>query len=290
MESMVYVNGEFFPADEARISVFDRGFLFADAVYEVMAVLGGRLVDNQAHLTRLLRSCREVQLSLPLSLEAIGKIQQELLLRNGLQEGSLYLQLSRGAADVRDFPFPTDVAPTLVMFTQARPLIDCPQSKVGIRVVTLPDLRWKRRDIKTVSLLPACVAKQFALDNDAEDAWWVESGWVTEGSTSNAFILTRGGCLVTRPASHDILDGITRRALLAVAAEEGIRIEERHFSVEEALSAREAFISSATTFVWPVVRINGEAVGDGRPGPVATRLRQRYIERALAGTLPQREP
>lgn len=290
MEPMVYVNGEFYPADEARISVFDRGFLFADAVYEVVAVLGGRLVDNQAHLTRLLRSCREVQLTLSPSLEVITHIQQELLLRNELQEGSLYLQLSRGSAGGRDFPFPRDVEPTLVMFTQPRPLIDCPHARAGIRVVTLPDLRWKRRDIKSSMLLPACVAKQYALDNDADDAWWVESGWVTEGGSSNAFILTRAGCLVTRPVSHDILDGITRSAVLALAAEEGIPIEERHFSIEEALLAREAFITSATTFVWPVVRINGEAVGNGKPGPVASLLRQRYVERALAGTLPHRAP
>ncbi len=282
MERIVYLNGDYIKESEAKVSIFDRGFLFADAVYEVTAVLEGKLVDNAGHLARLQRSCLELGLQLPVNAEALTAIQQRLVKENGLQEGGVYLQLSRGSVGDRDFGYPVDTQPTLVLFTQARSLLAAPQARSGIKVITLPDIRWQRRDIKTVGLLAACMAKELAHHQGADDAWLVEEGFVTEGSSSNAYIVQQDGTLVTRPLSNQILHGITRQALLKLADEGGIRVEERPFSVEEARAAREAFISSATTFVWPVVSIDGQIIGDGRPGPVAERLRALYVELARA--------
>ncbi|PLW77033.1 D-amino-acid transaminase [Cohaesibacter celericrescens] len=280
MSRIVYVNGEFLPEDEAKISVFDRGFLFADAIYEVSTVLQGKLVDNAAHLARLQRSVDALNMGLPCSLEEIEAIQLEMLKRNDINEGGLYLQVTRGAAD-RDFAFPKDSKPSLVMFTQSRPVIDTAAAQNGISVVTTPDIRWQRRDIKTVGLLPASMAKQTALDAGANDAWLVEDGFITEGTSNNAHIVTKDGVLLTRALSNKILHGITRKAVLALAEETGITVEERSFTPDEVSNAAEAFITSASMFVTPVVTFNGEPIVDGKPGKVAKRLRELYIAFAL---------
>lgn len=278
MSRTVYVNGAYVAEESAHISVFDRGFLFADAVYEVSAVVNGQLVDNAAHLARLQRSCRQLQLSLPYSLAEIVEIQQQLIVRNQLREGAVYLQLTRGNAGDRDFGFPpASVAPSLVLFTQQRRLLLHPKADVGLNIITVPDIRWGRRDIKTVGLLAACMAKTAAQTQGADDAWLVQDGFVTEGSSCNAYIVTQAGVIVTRPLSEDILHGITRRAILQLAHEQGVTIEERPFSIDDALAAREAFITSATTFLLPVVSIDGQRIGNGTPGPIAQRLRQIYI-------------
>ena len=282
MSRIVYVNGEYLPEDQASVSVFDRGFLFADAVYEVSAVLGGRLVDNAAHLARLQRSLRALGIPEPLATDEIEEIQHTLIARNDLDEGLVYLQVSRGVAD-RDFAYPKNATPTLVMFTQRHVLIDRPAASTGISVRSMPDLRWKRRDIKTVGLLGASMAKQAALDEGANDAWLIEDGYVTEGSSNNAHIITRDGVLVTRPLGTEILPGITRAAVLRLSREQGVPVEERAFTLEEACAATEAFVTSATAFVLPVVNIDGRPIGDGRPGPLTQRLRTLYVEIALGG-------
>ena len=282
MSRIVYVNGQFVPEAEARVSVFDRGFLFGDGVYEVSSVLGGGLVDNAAHLARLERSLGELGMDAPVTPEEIVRAQKELVARNELDEGIVYLQITRGPAD-RDFAYPAEPKPTLVMFTQKKPLVDNPLAARGITVITAPELRWRRCDIKTVGLLAASMAKQAALDAGADDAWMVEDGFVTEGSSNNAWIVTGAGVVVTRNLGNEILHGITRTAVLRLAREHQVAVEERPFSVEEAKGAAEAFITSASSFVIPVIGIDGETIGDGRPGPVTNRLREVYIEAARAG-------
>ena len=281
MSRIVYVNGLFVPESEAHVSVFDRGFLFADGVYEVSSVLDRGLVENAAHLARLERSLGELGMDSPATPEEIVRAQKELIARNGLDEGIVYLQITRGPAD-RDFAYPVDPKPTLVMFTQKKPLVDNPLAARGITVATVPEVRWQRRDIKTVGLLAASMAKQAAMDAGADDAWMVEDGFVTEGSSNNAWIVTGGGVVVTRHLGNEILHGITRAAVLRLARERQIAIEERPFTVDEAKRAAEAFITSASSFVIPVVGIDGEAIGDGRPGPLTSRLREIYIESARA--------
>jgi D-alanine transaminase len=281
MSRIVYVDGQFLPEEDAKISVFDRSFLFADGVYEVTSVLDGRMIDNDAHLARLRRSLSELKLDFPMSDAEIAAAQRETIDRNDLVEGALYLQVSRGAAD-RDFAFPKSPKPVLVMFTQTRKLVDNPAAAKGISVVTVPDIRWRRRDIKTVQLLYPSMAKQQALDAGADDAWLVEDGFVTEGTSNNAWIV-KGGKLITRQLSSDILHGITRAAALRLANEDSVEIEERPFTVDEALEADEAFVTSATTFVMPVVRIDGRSVGNGNPGSVTLRLRQLYVDLARQG-------
>jgi D-alanine transaminase len=282
MSRIVYVNGEYVPEEQARVSVFDRAFLFADGVYEVSAVIDGHLVDNEAHVRRLHRSLDELKMPAPVSDEELVAIQHNLIQRNQLDEGAVYLQVTRGAAD-RDFAFPTDAAPTLVMFTQRKSMVDSPQARTGIRIITVPDQRWARRDIKTVGLLAPSMAKQAALEAGVQDAWMVEGGLVTEGTSNNAYILNADGEIVTRHLGNEILHGITRAAVLMLSKEQGIPVVERPFSVEEALQAKEAFITSATSLVTPVVEIDGHRIGDGSPGTVARRLREIYLERARGG-------
>jgi D-alanine transaminase len=281
MSRIVYVNGAYLPEAEATISIFDRGFIFGDGIYEVSAVVGGKLVDCEAHLMRLERSCGEISLSLPWSRAELIAVHEELIRRNDLDEGGVYLQVSRGAAD-RDFAFPKDVPPTLVMFTQARNLSQAPAAKTGIKVVTTPDLRWARRDIKSVNLLGPVLAKQFAAENGAQEAWLIEDGIVTEGASSTAWIV-KGKALISRPLSHKVLPGITRKALLAFLAETGFTFEERTFTLDEALEAEEAFITSASSFVMPVVSIDGHTIHNGAPGPAALRLREIYLDFARKG-------
>ena len=285
MSRIVYVNGDFVTESEAHVSVFDRGFLFGDGVYEVSSVLGGGLVDNAAHLARLERSLGELGMDSPATPEEIVVAQKELVARNGLDEGIVYLQVTRGPAD-RDFAYPAEPKPTLVMFTQEKALVENPLAANGISIVTVPEVRWKRRDIKTVGLLAASMAKQAALHAGADDAWMVEDGFVTEGSSNNAWIVTGDGVVVTRHLGNEILHGITRAVVLKLARERQIALEERPFTVEEAKRAAEAFITSASTFVLPVVGIDGERVGDGTPGPITRRLREIYVESAQASADP----
>ena len=281
MSRIVYVNGRFVPESEAHVSIFDRGFLFGDGVYEVSSVLDRGLVDNSAHLARLERSLGELGIALPATPDEIVRAQKELIARNDLDEGTIYLQITRGPAD-RDFAYPAEPKPTLVMFTQKKSILDNPLAARGITVITVPDLRWRRRDIKTVGLLAASMAKQAALDAGADDAWMVEDGVVTEGSSNNAYIVTGDGVVVTRHLGSEILHGITRAAVLRLSREHQIAVEERAFTVDEAKSAAEAFITSASSFVIPVTGIDGETIGDGRPGAITTRLREIYIESARA--------
>jgi D-alanine transaminase len=276
LDSIAYVNGSFGPLADAKVSVLDRGFLFADGIYEVSAVLDGKLVDNDAHLARLERSVGEIALPLPETLARIIEIQHELITRNKLVEGIVYIQVTRGAAP-RDFVFPKGVKPSLVMFTQVKNLVDSPAAKNGIGVITVPDIRWERRDIKSVGLLAQVLAKQAAAEAGAQEAWMIEDGKVTEGGSSSAFILTQDDVLVTRPNSSAILPGCTRKAVIALAEERQLRVEERTFSVDDALKAKEAFITSASSFVQPVVTIDGKNVANGKPGPMATRLREIYV-------------
>ncbi|BDR15103.1 D-amino-acid transaminase [Vibrio sp. STUT-A11] len=278
MERIVYLNGKFLAASDAKVSVFDRGFLFADAVYEVTAVLDGKLIDHEGHLARLERSAKELGIKMPVTGEQLMDIQRQLIEKNGLVEGGIYLQLTRGNEGDRDFSYSDKIEPTLVLFTQSRNLIDSPKAQTGIKVISFDDIRWRRRDIKTTSLLPACLAKQTAHDAGAEDVWLIEDGHVTEGGSSNAYIVTQDDVLVTRPLSNDILHGITRASLMTLAKELNLTIEERFFTIEEAYQAKEAFISSATTFVWPVVAIDDKPIGSGKPGEIALRLRDIYIK------------
>ncbi len=278
MERIVYLNGKFLAESEAKVSVFDRGFLFADAVYEVTAVLDGKLIDHEGHLARLERSAKELGIKMPVTGEQLMDIQRQLIEKNSLVEGGIYLQLTRGNEGDRDFSYSDKIEPTLVLFTQSRNLIDSPKAQTGIKVISFNDIRWRRRDIKTTSLLPACLAKQIAHEAGAEDVWLIENGYVTEGGSSNAYIVTQDDVLVTRPLSNDILHGITRASLMALAKELNLTIEERFFTIEEAYQAKEAFISSATTFVWPVVAIDDKPIGTSKPGEIALRLRDIYIK------------
>jgi D-alanine transaminase len=279
---IVYLNGAFCEEAEARVSVFDRGFLMADGIYEVTSVMQGRLVDYSAHMARLDRSVTEMQMHLPVFVDELLSIHRDLIARNGILEGGVYLQLTRGAPTGRDFlwPDPEEVAPTLFMYAFSKPLIDTAASRRGAKVKSVPDLRWHRRDIKTVQLLYSSQAKSLAHAEGYDDVWMVENGCVTEGSSSNAHII-KGGKIITRPLSNDILHGITRAALLSYAAEAGIVVEERPFTIDEAQQADEAFATSSTGLVQAVVAIDGVPIGLGEPGPRTRRLRQIYIEESL---------
>lgn len=275
----VYVNGEFLAEDMAKVSVFDRGFLFADAVYEVTSVVDGRLIDFDGHIQRLRRSLAELKMPFTLTDAEMLAAHRKIVELNDLTEGVIYLQVTRGAAD-RDFAFPPKDTPnTVVLFTQVKNLVDNPAARNGQSVVTIDDIRWGRCDIKTVQLLYPSLAKSEAIERGADDAWLVRDGEVTEGSSNNAYIVTKDGTIVTRPLSSSILHGITRVAVLEVAKSLQMKVEERTFTVEEAENAREAFASSAGGFVAPVVKINDTVLGDGTPGPVSQRLRDHYIQR-----------
>ena len=284
MSRIVYVNGDYLPEEDAKISIFDRGFLMADGVYEVSSVLDGKLADYPGHLARLQRSLDELQMGRPVDDDELLEIHRELIRRNNLDEGLVYLQITRGAAD-RDFVWPSDATPSLVMFTQEKAFEDAEGPRVGIKVISVPDLRWHRRDIKTVQLLYPSFAKMQAKAQGKDDAWLVDDGYVTEGTSNNAYIVTRDGTIVTRNLSTDILHGITRASVLRLAAEAQMKIEERPFTIAEAQNAAEAFITAASTFVCPVIEIDGAQIGEGKPGPVAKRLREIYIAEARAGAI-----
>ena len=279
MGRIVYLNGEYMDEAEAKVSIFDRGFLMADGVYEVTSVLGGKLIDFDGHAVRLKRSLDELQMEHPVSDDELLAIHRELVARNEVVDGGVYLQITRGAPGDRDFVFPdpAETKPTVVLFTQSKPgLAESPQAQVGIKVISIDDLRWGRRDIKTVQLLYPSMGKMMAKAAGCDDAWLVEDGMVTEGTSNNAYIV-KGGKIITRNLSNDILHGITRAAVLRFAREAQMEVEERAFSVEEAQGADEAFITSASMFVMPVVELDGAAIGTG-VGPVATRLREIYLE------------
>ena len=282
MSRIAYVNGAYRPMRDAVVHVEDRGFQFADGVYEVWSVFDGRLADFDGHLTRLWRSLDELRIARPMMPEALARVLKETVRRNRVREGLVYIQVTRGTAR-RDHPFPRDgIPPTVVVTARGLPLAkgDAAAGK-GVAVITQPDIRWGRCDIKTVGLLPNVLAKQAARERGAAEAWMVdEMGLVTEGSSTNAWIVDENGKLRTRDAQSNILRGITRAAVLQLAADEGLEIEERAFSVEEVKRAREAFYTSASGFVMPTVSIDGARIGDGKPGPVATKLRQLYIEQA----------
>ena len=279
MTRTVYVNGEYLPETEAKVSIFDRGFLFADGVYEVTSVLGGKLLDFAGHAARLERSLNELDMAAPCTMDELLEIHRELVTLNDIDEGMIYLQITRGAAADRDFAYPpADTKPTLVLFTQSKPgLADSPAAKAGIKVISIEDQRWGRRDIQTVQLLYPSMGKMMAKAEGKDDAWMVEDGFVTEGTSNNAYII-KDGKIITRHLGNEILHGITRAAVLRFAREAQMVVEERAFSIEEVKSADEAFITSASTFVMPVVEIDGDAIGSGTPGPVASRLREIYLD------------
>lgn len=286
MSDIAYVNGAYLPLVDAKISILDRGFLFADGVYEVAAVIDAKLIDNEAHLARLARSLAELRLESPVSMEEIVEIEKSLVARNGVTEGLVYLQVTRGAAAEREFSFPKGVTPTLVGFAQKKNILTSPYAEKGIKIITTLDLRWARRDIKSVALLAQALAKQAATEAGCQEAWMVDAdGFVTEGSSSTAFIVTKAGVIVTRPNSQAILPGCTRRAVVALAREHGLAIEERPFSVAESYDAAEAFLTSASNLVLPIVSIDGRTLGDGRPGPHARRLRALYLDVARAAAI-----
>ncbi len=280
MPRYAYVNGQYVPHDRAAVHIEDRGYQFADGVYEVVIIVGGRPVDEGPHLDRLERSLSELAIAMPMSRRALQLVCHELIRRNGVRNGLIYMQVTRGVAP-RDHKYPAGVSPALVLMTKHIDFAAQPKFTDGVKVITIPDIRWARRDIKTVSLLPNCMGKQQAKEADAYEAWLVDGdGNVTEGTSSNAWIVTREGQLVTRQLSNDILHGVTRRTILAIAAEEGVPFDERPFSVVEARQAREAFVTSATSFVTPVVQIDDVAIGEGRPGPLSRRLLDWYRDYA----------
>ncbi|MEQ5827123.1 D-amino-acid transaminase [Sulfitobacter sp. NFXS29] len=276
----VYVNGEYLPEDQAKVSIFDRGFLMADGVYEVTSVLDGKLIAFDGHAERLTRSMNELDMRAPATTEELLEIHRELVRLNEIKDGLIYLQVTRGSDGDRDFAFPDPetTAPSLVLFTQSKPgLADNPAARDGIRVISIEDIRWGRRDIKTVQLLYPSMGKMMAKKAGVEDAWMVEDGFVTEGTSNNAYIV-KDGKIVTRETSSDILHGITRKAVLELAREAQMQVEERNFTIEEAQQADEAFVTSASAFVTPVVEIDGTKIGSGTPGKLAPRLREIYLE------------
>lgn len=282
----VYVNGDYLPENEAKISIFDRAFLMGDGVYEVTSVLGGKLIDFDGHSRRLERSLNELDMPHPAVMDDLLEIHRELVRVNEIEDGLVYLQITRGAPGDRDFAFPDpDTPPTVVLFTQNKPgLADSQASKDGIRIISIEDQRWGRRDIKTTQLLYPSMGKMMAKKAGCDDAWMVQDGFVTEGTSNNAYII-KGGKIITRALSNDILHGITRAAVLRFAEEAQMQVEERNFSMDEAVAADEAFVTSASAFVMPVVEIDGTTLGDGKPGRVVSRLREIYIEESLKAAI-----
>jgi D-alanine transaminase len=277
MSRVAYVNGRYVPHGAASVHIEDRGFQFADSVYEVVTVLDGRLIDEAGHIARLARSLAELRIDWPMAPRGLRLVMRELVRRNGVERGLLYLQITRGRA-AREFRFPAPGRSTLVMTTRWSAFAKPAQLADGVSVITVPDIRWLRRDIKTTGLLAQVLGKQAAVEAGAFEAWMVDpDGTVTEGCSSNAWIVTPAGGLVTRPPSHHMLNGVTRLTLLRLAGELGIAIDERAFTLQEAAAAAEAFMSSATTFALPITRIDGKPVGDGRPGPMVARLRTAYL-------------
>ena len=278
MARFSYVNGRYVQHSYAAVHIEDRGFQFADGVYEVIPIVNQRMIDPQQHLDRLESSLLEMNITMPASRRVLELIVDELIDRNGVFEGLVYMQVTRGVAP-RDHKFPKGVQPSIVITTKRARFLKQNNLVAGVKVITIPDIRWNRCDIKTVSLLPNCMGKTQAAAAGAYEAWQVDrEGLVTEGTSSNAWIVSDDDKLLTRPVGHEILRGVTRQSLLRIADEEGLTVEEQAFSVEEAKAAREAFVSSATSFVTPVVSIDDTTIGDGTPGPLSRRLQGWYLD------------
>lgn len=275
MARTVFVNGQYVPEDQAQVSIFDRGFVFGDGIYEVVPVVGGKMVDKAPFLERLKRSLGELRIDMPMSEADYLAMHEKLIELNNIDEGGVYSQITRGAAD-RDFAFPKAATPSVAAFTMKKQLLDNPNATTGVKVVTVEDIRWKRRDIKSVALLGQVMAKQEAVEKGGFEGWMVEDGFVTEGTSSTAYIV-KDDTIITRPLSNSILPGIRRKVLLQLCAKHNVKLEERLFTVEEALDADEAFLSSATTLVMPIVDIDGTMIGGGQPGPMARKMREAYI-------------
>jgi len=275
MTRTVFVNGQYVPEDQAQVSIFDRGFVFGDGIYEVVPVIGGKMVDKAPFLERLKRSLGELRIDMPMSDADYLAMHEKLIELNSIDEGGVYSQITRGAAD-RDFAFPKAATPSVAAFTMKKQLLDNPNATTGVKVVTVEDIRWKRRDIKSVALLGQVMAKQEAVEKGGFEGWMVEDGFVTEGTSSTAYIV-KDDTIITRPLSNSILPGIRRKVLLQLCAKHNVKLEERLFTVEEALAADEAFLSSATTLVMPIVDIDGTMIGGGQPGPMARKMREAYI-------------
>jgi D-alanine transaminase len=278
MSRIAYVNGRYLPRHAAMVHIEDRGYQFSDGVYEVCEVRAGRMVDERRHMARLQRSLSELRMGMPMSAAALGLVMRETIRRNRVRDGIVYLQVTRGVAR-RDHAFPpAGTAPAVVITARNLDQVTIERAASdGIAVITVPDNRWVRVDIKTIGLLPNVLAKQAARDRGAKEAWFVDiQGMVTEGASTNAWIVTAGGTVVTRPADNKILRGITRSVLIDAIAEQGLAFEERAFTLDEAFAAREAFVTSASQTVMPVVRIDGRPIGNGAPGPVATALRRNF--------------
>jgi D-alanine transaminase len=277
MKPIVYCNGEFIEEQSAKVSIFDRGFLFGDGVYEVVPVVNGKLIDKVEFLQRLEGSLYELELEWPFSQIEYVAMLETLIERNKLVEGSVYTQVTRGVAP-RDFAFPDNTPTTCIAFTSDKSFLNSPLSVTGVEVVTVEDLRWKRRDIKSIALLAQCLAKQESRRQGCYESWMLEDGFITEGSSSTAYIV-KNNMIITRPKSNDVLPGIRRHVLLELAADKGIAVELRAFTLDEVLVADEAFLSSATTLVLPVVKIDGKPIGNGKPGSMTLKLRQFYVDR-----------
>lgn len=282
MARYAYVNGRYVPHGEAAVHIEDRGYQFADGVYEVVPVIHGKMIDEGPHLDRLDYSLRELRIAWPVGRAALKLILRELLHRNELQDGLLYLQITRGVAP-RDHKFPKSAKPALVVTTKRLKPTAPALVENGVPVISVPDIRWERCDIKSISLLPNILAKQEAVEAGAFEAWQIDDeGFVTEGTSTNAWIVTKDDVIVTRLANHDILNGITRQAVLRLTNGAGVTFEERAFTLVEAKAAREAFLTSSSGHVLPITRIDGQPVGDGKPGPVTKRLREAYMDYVAA--------
>ncbi|MEE9374924.1 MAG: D-amino-acid transaminase [Rhizobiaceae bacterium] len=281
----VYLNGAYLPEDQASVSIFDRGFLFADGVYEVTTVVAGKLIGFAGHIVRLQRSLDALQIPYKVDRDEFLAIHRQLISHNDLDEGMIYLQITRGNPKDRDFLFPPrDTPVTIVLFTQKKQVVGTAVESEGLKVISVEDLRWGRRDIKTVQLLYPSLAKMEAKAKGADDAWLVEDGFVTEGTSNNTYIV-KNGKIITRDLSHDILHGITRKSILACAKLLQMEVEERPFTIEEAYQADEAFATSASGFTNPVVEIDGHKIGSGKPGPVGDKLRDLYLEENMKQAL-----
>ena len=281
MKRTVYVNGSFVREDLANISIFDRGFLFADSIYEVTGVIDSKLVDNNKHLNRLRDSLKFMNIDLTMTNKEIESIQKELIEKNDLDNGVVYLQISRGSED-RDFLYSENIEPTVVMFTQRKNFFKDPKALKGITVITQEDNRWKYKDIKTTSLLASVLAKNEAKRKGADDSWYTKDGFVTEGAASNAFIVNKEKVIKTHPLSSDILPGTTRSTVFEIAKLLDLTLKEEPFSVDEAIDSKEAFITGAGTLVVPVIKINQSVIGHGQPGEITNAIREKYLSIALS--------
>ncbi|MEM8687429.1 MAG: D-amino-acid transaminase [Pseudomonadota bacterium] len=280
MGRTVFLNGDYLPEKDAKVSIFDRGYLFGDGIYEVVPVIDGMILDKAPFIERFGSSLEKLQIAWPCTEAELCAMLDTLAQKNSLSEGIIYMQVTRGVAD-RDFHYPADTPTTLMAFTQAKNLLNNPAAENGVKVVSVEDIRWKRRDVKSIALLAQCVAKQAAVEQGAAEGWMTEDGYVTEGTSSSAYIV-KDGVIITRPLSNEILPGIRRKVLLKLAQHHQVRVEERKFTIEEALNADEAFLTSASTFVLPIVELDDRTIGDGTPGPISQRMRAIYIDEALS--------